>query len=244
MSPRFVVKLKFMKLISDKNFWASYADLMTSLFFIMLVLFALSFVMYQKNTAQLKESNSILENQKKELEKKNKRLVESEKQVLKVKEIEKSLKNITPTFFNYDSILKKHILNISVQFSSGNWDVNSLPLSQQNALKNVGEVIKDSLFSISQREKNIQFLLIIEGQASRDNYSWDDFHNNDVLSYQRSKALKEFWYDNSIFFNSSSNCELIIAGSGEGGIPRLSPDRPPNNQRFLIYIIPKTGELK
>jgi hypothetical protein len=40
------------------------------------------------------------------------------------------------------------------------------------------------------------------------------------------------------------NCELVVAGSGEAGIPRSLPDVWPNNQRFLITIVPKIGDLK
>jgi hypothetical protein len=40
------------------------------------------------------------------------------------------------------------------------------------------------------------------------------------------------------------NCEIIIAGSGVKGIPRTLPDIAPANQRFLITIVPKIGQMK
>ena len=64
------------------------------------------------------------------------------------------------------------------------------------------------------------------------------------MSYQRALGLKKFWEDRDIFLDKLENCELIIAGSGEGGIPRELPDLGnQKNRRFLIHIIPKTGEI-
>jgi hypothetical protein len=88
------------------------------------------------------------------------------------------------------------------------------------------------------KEENIHYLIIVEGQSSRDNWT-----GNDILSYNRALSLKQHWINNSIDFSSIKNCELVIAGSGQGGMPRLQPDKPPHNQRFLIHIIPKVGKI-
>jgi flagellar motor protein MotB len=75
-------------------------------------------------------------------------------------------------------------------------------------------------------------LLVIEGQASKDNYS-----RNYELSYERALALRRLWSDNNIDFGN--NCEVLISGSGIGGSMRENEERL--NQRFLIHIVPKPG---
>ena len=86
----------------------------------------------------------------------------------------------------------------------------------------------------------VQYLLIIEGQASKDNYLF-----NDELSYNRALALKKFWKDSLITFDPKQ-CEVIVSGSGASGDLRMEPDIPGNekNQRFLIHILPKPGIIK
>ena len=96
-------------------------------------------------------------------------------------------------------------------------------------------------------QKNIpeaKFLLIVEGQSSNDGYDY-----NYELSYQRALALVKFWAKQKIFFDDRGglhNCELIISGSGKDSKFRELPDDRYNikNQRFVIHIIPKPGEIK
>lgn len=38
-------------------------------------------------------------------------------------------------------------------------------------------------------------------------------------------------------------CELVISGSGEGGVPR-DTTREDFNQRFLIHIVPVIGNIR
>ena len=68
-------------------FWASYADLMSSLFFIMLVLFVLTVVMLQK---QVKEMERMKE--------------ATEAEMKKIKEIQNAISNIDPTYFAYNAV--------------------------------------------------------------------------------------------------------------------------------------------
>jgi hypothetical protein len=64
------------------------------------------------------------------------------------------------------------------------------------------------------------------------------------LSYHRAQSLIKFWEQNDIGLNKLKSCEVIIAGSGERGIPRTQPDIGNANQRFLITIVPKIGKMK
>lgn len=88
------------------------------------------------------------------------------------------------------------------------------------------------------KNPHIQYLLIIEGQASK-----DDYKENYELSYQRALSLKRFWEQYGIHF-ADKNCEVLICGSGDGklsGTGLMREQKEVLNQRFLIHILPKPG---
>ena len=85
--------------------------------------------------------------------------------------------------------------------------------------------------SLTQFSLHSQFLIVIEGQSSKIPFNDNDWQNNETLSYLRAKFLKKFWTDPvseggcGLFQRTSENdvnskCEIIVAGSGEGGVPR------------------------
>ena len=197
-------------------FWVSYTDLMTTLFFVMLVLYVLTFIKlrYEQQTYKAKAE---------ELD--------------KIREIEQSINNIDSTYFKYQKEYKKHILNLNIKYKSGSADIYNIDYKTRTDLINAGKSIKKLVNQIK-TEENIKYLVIIEGQASK--YGDEDF--NYELSYKRALSLIKFWKSRRINFEDMQNCELIIAGSGEHGVPRDNVnDR--NNQRFLIHVIPKTGKI-
>lgn len=198
------------------SFWLSYADLMTSLFFVMLVLYALTFV-------------------KLKIERENFRL-EAEK-FKKIEALQKAIEDIDPTdkYFEYNEDYKKHILKLEVQFEKGSSNILNLSSKTRNELVNAGKKIQNLVESYKD-EKNIRYLVLIEGQASKDSY-----FRNFELSYERSLALLEFWERNNVTLRQLENCELVLSGSGTGGVPRERQES--KNQRFLIQIIPKIGTL-
>lgn len=206
-------------------FWASYSDLMTSLFFIMLVLFVLTVVMLKKEQG---------------------RIIAKLDEYQKIEEIKKFISTIDTSYFEYRPEYKKHILKLQVEYKRDSFNINSRSLrvnsfeafnKMKQSIVNSGLEIKNTIERLPEDE-NIQYLIVIEGQASRDGY-----HGNDVLSYQRALQLKKFWESNGIYLDRIENCELVVAGSGEGGIPRDSNNEA-KNRRFLIHIIPKTGVIK
>ena len=200
------------------NFWTGYSDLMTSLFFVMLMLFVLTIVLlHHKIVASEKEREATQE------------------QLEKIKEIEESLKGIDPTYFEYNDEYKKHVLKISVNFPVGMADINSIDLQTQNDLKEAGKSIIKSIKNINKEHPGIQYLLVIEGQASKDNFLY-----NYELSYNRALSLSRFWKNNTIDFGE--NCEVLISGSGIGGTMREEYEA--RNQRFLIHLIPKPGVIE
>lgn len=198
-------------------FWLSYSDLMTSLFFVMLVLFVLVYTMQNKMIGELGEKGRELD---------------------RIKEIEKTVNNIDTAFFKYDAENKKHILNMQFLFPKGSYDISKIVPDKRDDLLKAGNVIKQLILKYPE-EENIKYLIVVEGQASKDNWV-----GNDDLSYHRAQSLIKFWEQNNIGLDKLKNCEIIVAGSGEKGIPRTQPDIGNANQRFLITIVPKIGQMK
>lgn len=196
----------------ESFFWTSYSDLMTSLFFVMLVLFILVIVLLHK------------------------RMEATETQLQEIRKVEESTKDLSREYFKYRPDYKKYVLTIQVRYPAGKSDLNDIvsddKVSQLRQLTEAGREIQN--FLKSHREN--QYILIIEGQASRDNYLY-----NYELSYQRALALMRYWIEDSgIVFDR--NCEILISGSGDGKLDTHSmreTDDEKENQRFLIHILPK-----
>jgi len=202
----------------ESFFWTSYSDLMTSMFFVMLVLFILTIALLHRKMVDIEKERKA-----------------TQAQIDKIKEIEEAVNKIDSTYFDYNKVHKKHIMKIMVNFPSGVSDINVLDFHTQNELIKAGRSIQNTLIKINQEYPKIQYLLVIEGQASKDNYT-----RNYELSYERALALSRLWSSKNIDFGS--NCEVLISGSGIGGSMRENEEHL--NQRFLIHIVPKTGVIE
>ncbi|GAP72613.1 hypothetical protein SAMD00024442_37_21 [Candidatus Symbiothrix dinenymphae] len=205
-------------------FWLSYSDLMTSLFFVMLVLFVIVYTMQNRLISDLEDATGRLQTDSIEL--------------ARIKGIQKTVDNIDKNYFRYDSINKKHILNMQFVFPTGVHNITKIIPDRRPDLLEAGEAIKKLIKHFPEKE-NIKYLVVVEGQASNDGW-----RGNDDLSYHRAQSLVNFWKTNNVGLDKLKNCEIVIAGSGVKGVPRDLPDVPPSNQRFLITIMPKIGELK
>jgi outer membrane protein OmpA-like peptidoglycan-associated protein len=198
-------------------FWTTYSDFMSSLFFIMLVLFVLTAVLLIK------------------------RITATEAELEKIKQINASIEKIDSTYFEYDANYKRHTLkNIQVSFKSRSSDINDLSdIDKKNLLK-AGRAIVKFMNDAKRDIPDAEYLLIIEGQTSKDNYS-----KNYELSYERALSLVRYWERNKISF-SHLPCEVIISGSGFKSPFRKYPDIASNkrNQRFVIHIVPKPGMIE
>ena len=204
----------------ESFFWTSYSDLMTSLFFVMLLLFVLVIV--------------LLHNKMLEIEKERQA---TQEQLDKIREIEESVKNISKDYFEYNADFKRHTLkNIEVSFCTASANINDIPIYQREKLLKAGFSIRDFVNKATKKNPDVKYLLIVEGQASKDPY-----HRNFELSYERALALVKFWKKNDLDFNAN-NCEIIISGSGTESLFRVQ-DNESANQRFVIHIIPKTGTI-
>jgi outer membrane protein OmpA-like peptidoglycan-associated protein len=206
-------------------FWASYADLMTALFVMMLALFVLSYKLFT-------DKNSELE-------------VMAE-QYQKIKEIEAALGALEGEYFRFDPENKRHELIIPIEFQSSQAVI--LPRYREQ-LYEAGKILKNTIKNI-ETDQSVRYVVIIEGMAAR--YTLPDriWRNNDPaemqfayqLSYQRALALYRFWESRGITFDKNT-FEVIIAGSGFQGAGRYNGKEEPKNKRFLIQIIPKVGKI-
>lgn len=126
----------------ESFFWTSYSDLMTSLFFIMLVLFVLVIVLLHR------------------------RMEVTEKQLADIEEVVNSTKDLNPTYFTYRPEYKKYVLNINVEYPTGLSSINNINDSTKQKLYLAGVEIKNFLY----KHHDTQYILIIEGQASNDGF--------------------------------------------------------------------------
>lgn len=220
-------------------FWVSYSDLMTSLFFIMLLLFVLaSGGMYLDKEA-------------------------TEEQLRRIEEIQEAVKQLPTQYFEED--LENHRWTLKKEFSPAfqGGDDNIYALNDTTKLIEVGNSLIEVVKKLNRlketpeyKDMNISYLVVIEGMASRDNYA-----DNDALSYRRALSLYYLWKKNGISFEQSQ-CEVQISGSGIRGIRPYNTDfydaiknNDPNpdakfdlqeekrNQCIIIQIIPKISSI-
>lgn len=242
-----------MKNRNRDSFWPSYVDVMTTLFIIMVVLFGISYSRFKVKEEELRKMADKYE---------------------EIKSIYKAVENIDSTYFEFNSQYVKHIFRIQVTYQKGKFNLYELEddlsdKAKADALRHkiveAGEEIQKTIVALQNSEsikQDIKYLVVIEGQASADGYYVNEYYNNDVLSYQRALALHRFWKDVAgIDFSDMDKCELVISGSGEGGVPRFTEsdyihsekytglmvkkkDYEKYNQRFLIHIVPVIGNIR
>lgn len=232
------------------SFWPSYVDIMTTLFAITLVLFAVSFSRFKIKEKQLQL------------------LVNEYEDIINVYSTVGSIDSTK--YFGYNEQYLKHLFTVDVEYQQKEYQIDKLKLdlidqdkasNKRDSILEAGRIIKKTIMSLEASDSiknNIKFLVVIEGQSSRVRYDTDDYHNNYTLSYLRAQFLNKFWKDNGIDISSIPRCELIISGSGEDGVPRVSPSilnpitseereqwiaEESKNQRFLIHIVPVIGNI-
>lgn len=263
-----------MKKDFNNSFWPSYVDVMTTLFAITLILFAVTYGRFKTKEGQLQ----MLVNEYEDI-------IDVYSQV---DSIDKS------KFYAYDSQYLKHTLTVNITYQDKQYNIaNKLEYDltdpvkadqKRDSIRQAGILVQKTiqdLEKIGKNSKNIKFLVIIEGQSSKIPFNDNDWQNNETLSFLRASFLKKFWTDPvsqggcGLFKTTSENdpnskCEIIVAGSGEGGVPRyyykggadpitenpreekkqitksdlkawMSVEQ--RNQRFLINIIPIIGNI-
>ncbi|MDI9358311.1 MAG: hypothetical protein QM528_05150 [Phycisphaerales bacterium] len=226
-----------MKPEKDSSFWTSYTDLMTSLFFVMLVLYILTYLQLTKTIKAQKKELEIINTVNKTLE---------------------PLKKDT-TLFKYEKDYQRFELSFDVKFKRNKFNISETDLDNYQAtiakINDAGLSLKKVLDSIYDKKnpegtrynslmKNVSYVMVIAGYASNSGLELDNY----ILSYKRALSLWEYWrdYDNIDFeapqFISNNIVDLQIAGNGWGGVGRDTKVET-NNQRFLISLFPKIGDL-
>lgn len=199
-----------MKNRESSFFWTSYADLMTSLFFVMLALYVLTVAVLRY------------------------RQKATEEQLRKITEIQNATRELPEQYFEYQPKFKRFSLKRQINFPAKS---AVIPQKDHAYIIEVGQSIQQLVNTLKKKYSgtDIKYLIVIEGMASRDNYAY-----NYQLSYERALSLYRLWENENIVLDPSV-CEVIISGSGTGGVGREKPEY--KNQRFLIQIIPKIGTM-
>lgn len=209
-------------------FWVSYSDLMTTLFFIMLVLYMMSFTVVGSYVNELRDINELLADNSAQLE--------------EIKSVEKALENMDERYFDYDPEKKRYRINTDIRFLPNSANILDIPTDTRKELLAAGNHLYQRVSEIIKKNPSINYLLIIEGNAARSNNNWKvNPEAGYRLSYNRALSLFYFWKNNGIDFTEIGNqqCEVIIAGSGHFGFSREEDER--QNRRFSIQVTSKVG---
>jgi outer membrane protein OmpA-like peptidoglycan-associated protein len=233
-------------------FWVGFSDLMTSLFFIMLVLFAIAFVKLKSSAnnedkiQSLKKELAELLEENKELSNENKQLITDKKKFDEIQNVEKALSTLDQNYYTFDPKNKRYRLNIDAKFKSDESDINYIGINERKQLLDAGRELYNKVSALIKKHKEIDYLLVIEGNTQRnlEYKNWITAPDRGYkLSYERALALHNFWKANGIDFEKlGSNCEVILAGSGYFGQSR-DENNPDNNRRFTIQVTSKVGKF-
>jgi hypothetical protein len=216
-------------------FWISYSDLMTSLFFIMLVLFVLA-IGYLK--IKIDENEDLI----KKLKVANTGLIKETERLEKLLNLEKQFKPlIKDNSFYYLPGCKKFIVKDLMGIEI--FEPNQFTIKLEHVQKTIdaGLKIKNFLDTLKKTNPDQSYLLIIEGNMAN---TFDQRINQDenygyLTSFQRALAVYQLWLRNSINLRDDENIEVMLAGSGFNGLCRDPIEE--NNKRFSIQIIPKVS---
>jgi hypothetical protein len=237
-------------------FWVGFADLMTSLFFIMLVLYVVSFTLFK---IKLKELDTLVI----ELKQSKELLLVQAEQAKIIEDVEKNLEPLikNKSLFRYEEKYKRFTLSFDVRFNLGQTNIDSKslnnPLETISKINIVGKELQKTIDLLIENKisspnmKNVSYLLIIAG------YSSELINENQLeeydRSYKRAYYLWDYWKKMGINFETSKYNGLVdlqLAGNGWGGVGRFKRDpdsfyvNESKNQRFIIQIVPKIGKTK
>lgn len=216
-------------------FWTSYSDLMTSLFFAVLVLFVVVVVAMGAVNRQVQEAKEKLEKALIDANATNEQL----NQILQLQDQFNTL--TTSSSLKYDEQKRMFYAKdfVGIEIFEPNKDI--IKNEYVETVNRVGKDIKELIESLKANNKDFKYQLVIEGTAAIPyrELKAGTFNPDNVgmyeLSYRRALALYNKWKHLNF---RESNTEIIIAGSGFNGINRdkIIED---NNKRFVIQIIPK-----
>lgn len=201
-------------------FWVSFSDLMTTMFFVMLVLFVLTVVYLKIEQAK---TEATLDQYKK--------IVQLEKQF-------EPLQKDGDFFYLPDckKYVASDLMGVEI-FEPEKTEI--LPKYVAKTIK-VGRKLESFLDNLEKENPDFSYLLVIEGNMAN-TYDHRIDKNSDYgykTSYERALAVYDLWLEHGIEFRKA-NVEVLISGSGFNGLCR--EEKEENNKRFSIQIIPKVS---
>ena len=204
-------------------FWVSYADLMTSLFFIMLVLYVVSFAILSSKQSQLQAAAD---------------------QLKEIESIQLALEGLDASYFSFDDVNKRYRMKEEITFVSGSAKITVIPLAKRQEIYKAGNSLYKKIKEVIESNPEVDYLLVIEGNTQRSNGNWNTIPNMGYeLSYKRALSLFNYWKSRGIDFRDlGAQCEIILAGSGYFGYSRDTLDER-KNKKFTIQITSKVGKF-
>lgn len=224
------------------SFWLSYSDLMTSLFFIMLVLFVVCIGKMKYYNTTLEHERNRANAEKEQLE----RILQ-----LDTMFIELSKSSALQYIEKQKMFVAKDFIGIEIfnPFTGSNWkEATTIKQEYLQTVDSVGQSLLVVVKTLYEKNPDLKFQLVIEGYAAipwqlLQNHSYNaDNKRMYELSYHRALALYRRWLSKNINLRTY-NTEVIIAGSGFNGNNRDN-EVEENNKRFVIQIIPKISRPK
>ena len=201
-------------------FWVSFSDLMTTLFFVMLVLFVLTVVYLKIEQAKTEAT------------------LEQFKKIVKLEEQFEPLQQDGDFFYLADC--KKYVASDLMGEEIFEPEKTDIRPKYINSTINVGKKLESFLNSLENKNPDFSYLLVLEGNMAN---TWDKRYSKNSeygfkTSYERALAVYNLWLKNNIDFRKS-NVEVLISGSGFNGLCR--EEKEENNKRFSVQIIPKVS---
>lgn len=222
-------------------FWTSYSDLMTSLFFVMLVLFIICLVKVGKTNGELNDKVIALDSL-------NFTLNADNEDLRNILQLESQFKVLSESAaLQYDPIKKMFYAKDFQEKEIFYPNDDKIKEQYITVVDSVGNDLLRIMQSLNQN-KDYNYQMVIEGNAAIkwENLQSGNYNADDVgmyhLSYRRALALYLHWKSKGIDFRKY-NTEIIIAGSGFNGINRDEKVED-YNKRFIIQIIPKINRPK
>lgn len=218
----------------ESFFWTSYSDLMTSMFFVMLVLFVLAIALLHHKVVEIQSLYDEVKVQNEQYEK----LLQLEAQF---EELGRS------SDFLYVEDKRMFVAKDFEGIELFDPELSTIRQEHIDVVDKVGKSLQEIVKRLYDKNPNLRFQLVIEGNAAipwqlkRDKTFNPDNIQMYKLSYDRALALYMHWKRNGIDLRKY-NTEVIISGSGFNGINRDSIVEE-NNKRFIIQIIPKPGNF-
>ena len=101
-------------------FWVSYGDLMTSLFFVMLVLYVISFTILQSKQSELQAAAD---------------------QLKKLEDIQLALEGLDENYFKFDRVNKRYKLQVTTSFKPSSSNIINIRKPLRQKLFNAGKIL-------------------------------------------------------------------------------------------------------